>query len=78
MLYLSSAHYASGTTPLVSWVPCGAEVDRDDRDREGVERMLTLVSEWAARGGGPAAVAGLGEGQQADGMVDGVASGMEQ
>ncbi|KPV71556.1 uncharacterized protein RHOBADRAFT_56592 [Rhodotorula graminis WP1] len=71
LLYLSSAHYESGSTPLVSWVPCGAEVAAEDKDREGVERMRTLVSEWAQRGGGPAAVAGLGEGQQSHGMVDG-------
>ncbi|GAA5903988.1 hypothetical protein JCM8208_001752 [Rhodotorula glutinis] len=86
LLYLGSAHYESGTTPLVSWVPCGAEVAPEDRDREGVGRMLTLVSEWAARGGGPAAVAGggegqgVGQGQQVDGMVDGGGpqEGMEQ
>ncbi|GAA5849534.1 hypothetical protein JCM9279_007261 [Rhodotorula babjevae] len=81
LLYLSSAHYESGSTPLVSWVPCGAEVDAEDREKEGVERMLQLVQEWAARGGGPAAVAGLGEaGQQTDGMVDGAGTqdGMEQ
>lgn len=55
LLYLSHAHYESGSTPLVSWVPCSANVERGMERGEGVERMRELVDEWAARGG-PAAV----------------------
>ncbi|TNY22624.1 hypothetical protein DMC30DRAFT_391644 [Rhodotorula diobovata] len=75
LLYLASAHYESGSTPLVSWVPCGAEVERGDEDKEGVPRMLQLVREWEARGG-PAA---LHEGSQG-GLVygEGWQTGMMQ
>ncbi|BGP34925.1 hypothetical protein JCM10296v2_006749 [Rhodotorula toruloides] len=60
LLYLSHAHYESGPTPLVSWVPCSPNVERGMERGEGVERMRELVEEWAARGGPPAVVTGDG------------------
>ncbi|GAA6046664.1 hypothetical protein JCM3770_003104 [Rhodotorula araucariae] len=79
LLYHLRAHYDSGATPLVSWVPCGDDVARGDEDKEGVARMWELVCEWEARGG-PAAREAEALGGVEVGMVDGVQAdgGMEQ
>lgn len=46
LLYLSQAHYESGSTPLVSWVPCVDQIAEGMELAEGVARMGQLVSEW--------------------------------
>jgi hypothetical protein len=50
LLYLSAAHYESGSTPLVAWVPLEVK-EEGERGKEGVERMKELVEEWERRGG---------------------------
>lgn len=49
LLYLNSAHYDSGTTALVGWVPLTVEKE-EDRSREGVGRLLELVEGRVNRG----------------------------
>ncbi|GAA5853282.1 hypothetical protein JCM8547_000269 [Rhodosporidiobolus lusitaniae] len=66
LLYLAAAHYESGSTPLVGWVPVEVK-DAELRDKEGVGRMRELVEAWERRGG-PAAVANGGEEVQMDGQ----------
>lgn len=54
LLYLSQAHYESGSTPLVSWVPCRDQFAEPRQpgggdlgeQAEGVARMAQLVAEW--------------------------------
>ncbi|GAA5865154.1 hypothetical protein JCM3774_002152 [Rhodotorula dairenensis] len=46
LLYLSQAHYESGSTPLVSWVPCRDQIADGMELAEGVARMGQLVQEW--------------------------------
>ncbi|BGP19521.1 hypothetical protein JCM10213_000120 [Rhodosporidiobolus nylandii] len=65
LLYVSSAHYESGSTPLVGWVPCEVK-EPEARDAEGTERLKKLVEEWQGRGG-EAAIALRGEEVQMDG-----------
>ncbi|BGP42959.1 hypothetical protein JCM10449v2_006974 [Rhodotorula kratochvilovae] len=79
LLYHLRAHYESGSTPLVSWVPCGADVARGEEASEGIARMWDLVREWEARGGSAAREEEALGGVEV-GMADGVAAegGMEQ
>ncbi|GAA5915710.1 hypothetical protein JCM6882_004121 [Rhodosporidiobolus microsporus] len=65
LLYLSAAHYESGSTPLVGWVPLEVK-EPEVRGAEGVERFRELVEAWERRGG-EAAVALSGEEVQMDG-----------
>ncbi|GAA5824785.1 hypothetical protein JCM11251_005340 [Rhodosporidiobolus azoricus] len=55
LLYLSAAHYESGTTPLVGWIPLEVK-EREMRNAEGVDRFRELVEAWDKRGGEAAAV----------------------
>ncbi|GAA5978081.1 hypothetical protein JCM21900_006623 [Sporobolomyces salmonicolor] len=48
LLYLSAAHYESGLTPLVTWVPC--EVEPGMEASEGVGRFRELLEQWERRG----------------------------
>ncbi|GAA6010550.1 hypothetical protein JCM10207_001360 [Rhodosporidiobolus poonsookiae] len=66
LLYLSTAHYPSGPTPLVGWVPLSSAVEAEARQAEGTERMAELVREWEGRGG--AAAMGRQEEMREDGM----------
>ncbi|GAA5984643.1 hypothetical protein JCM10908_003437 [Rhodotorula pacifica] len=60
LLYLSQAHYESGSTPLVSWVPCPDQIAEGMEAAEGVGRMGELVSEWERVGSPRVAVAAAG------------------
>lgn len=55
LLYLKAAHYESGTTPLVAWVPVEAGGEQG-RGAEGVGRLKELVERWKRRGGEAAAM----------------------
>ncbi|KAM0749589.1 hypothetical protein T439DRAFT_381895 [Meredithblackwellia eburnea MCA 4105] len=57
LLYLSRAHYESGPTTLVGWVPC--EVESELKGKEGTGRLKELV-EVAREGGGVMEVADEG------------------
>ncbi|GAA5979569.1 hypothetical protein JCM11641_007872 [Rhodosporidiobolus odoratus] len=65
LLYLGSAHYESGSTPLVGWVPLRV-TEEGMKEAEGVERLRHLIEEWESRGG-EAAIALRGEEVQMDG-----------
>lgn len=62
LLYLSQAHYESGSTPLVSWVPCPDQIADGMEQAEGVTRMGQLVSEWQQVGAPRVTVVGAGAG----------------
>ena len=62
LLYLSQAHYESGPTPLVSWVPCADQIAEGMEQAEGVARMGQLVSEWQQVGAPRVTVVGAGGG----------------
>jgi hypothetical protein len=62
LLYLSQAHYESGSTPLVSWVPCADQIAEGMEQAEGVARMGQLVSEWQQVGTPRVTVVGAGGG----------------
>lgn len=75
LLYLSQAHYESGSTPLVSWVPCPDQIADGMEQAEGVTRMGQLVSEWQQVGAPRVTVVGAGAGSAGTARPDQVMLG---